>query len=89
MTRPVVHAEIRSSDPDAAREFFGNLFGWTYSDGAFPGYSFVETVLNVTSIVEPVPEAPDVPLQTGSPVGKPAPKDDGNAWKVTVVPRAT
>jgi uncharacterized protein len=43
MARPVVHAEIRSSDPDAAREFFGKLFGWTYSEGAFPGYSFVET----------------------------------------------
>lgn len=43
MARPVVHAEIRSSDPDAAREFFGNLFGWTYSEGAFPGYSFVDT----------------------------------------------
>jgi uncharacterized protein len=42
MTHPVVHAEIRSSDPDAAREFFGKLFGWTYSDGAFPGYSFVD-----------------------------------------------
>jgi uncharacterized protein len=42
MAHPVVHAEIRSSDPDAAREFFGELFGWTYSEGAFPGYSFVK-----------------------------------------------
>ena len=29
---PVVHAEIRSSDPDATREFFGQLFGWTTLD---------------------------------------------------------
>ena len=43
MPHPVVHAEIRCSDPDAARAFFGKLFGWTYTDGAFPGYTFVDT----------------------------------------------
>jgi uncharacterized protein len=41
---PVVHAEIRSSDPDATRAFFGELLGWTYpSEGANPGYTFVDT----------------------------------------------
>ena len=44
MNNPIVHAEIRSSDPDATRAFFGSLFGWTYpQEGAFPGYTFVET----------------------------------------------
>jgi predicted enzyme related to lactoylglutathione lyase len=44
MSHPIVHAEIRSSDPDATRAFFGQLFGWTYpTEGAFPGYTFVET----------------------------------------------
>jgi len=44
MSHPIVHAEIRSSDPDATRAFFGELFGWTYpNEGAFPGYTFVET----------------------------------------------
>jgi predicted enzyme related to lactoylglutathione lyase len=44
MSHPVVHAEIRSADPDATRAFFGDLFGWTYpQEGAFPGYTFVET----------------------------------------------
>jgi predicted enzyme related to lactoylglutathione lyase len=44
MSHPVVHAEIRSADPDATRSFFGDLFGWTYpQEGAFPGYTFVET----------------------------------------------
>jgi predicted enzyme related to lactoylglutathione lyase len=44
MSHPVVHAEIRSSDPDATRAFFGELFGWTYpTEGAYPGYTFVET----------------------------------------------
>jgi uncharacterized protein len=43
MAHPVIHAEIRSEDPDATRSFFGELFGWTYTDGAFPGYTFVET----------------------------------------------
>lgn len=42
MPHPIIHAEIRSADPDATREFFGKLFGWTYSDGAFPGYTFVD-----------------------------------------------
>ena len=31
MPNPVVHFEIRSSDPDATREFFGKLFGWTFA----------------------------------------------------------
>jgi len=44
MNHPIVHAEIRSSDPDATRAFFGDLFGWTYpNEGAFPGYTFVDT----------------------------------------------
>ena len=43
MAHPVIHAEIRSEDPDATRDFFAALFGWTYSDGAFPGYTFVDT----------------------------------------------
>jgi uncharacterized protein len=44
MPHPVVHAEIRSSDPDATRAYFGALFGWTYpTEGEFPGYTFVET----------------------------------------------
>jgi predicted enzyme related to lactoylglutathione lyase len=44
MSHPIVHAEIRSSDPDATRKFFGDLFGWTYpTEGAYPGYTFVDT----------------------------------------------
>jgi predicted enzyme related to lactoylglutathione lyase len=42
MANPVVHAEIRSTDPDATRAFFAGLFGWSYSDGAYPGYTFVD-----------------------------------------------
>ena len=44
MPHPVVHAEIRSVDPDATRQFFADLFGWTVaSEGAFPGYTFIDT----------------------------------------------
>ena len=49
MPHPVVHAEIRSSDPDATRDFYGQLFGWTYTTpepGGFPGYTFVNTGVN-------------------------------------------
>jgi hypothetical protein len=43
MAHPVIHAEIRSQNPDTTRVFFAELFGWTYSDGAFPGYTFVDS----------------------------------------------
>ena len=60
MPHPVIHAEIRSADPDATRAFFAELFGWTYSDGAFPGYSFVDT-----GVGEALPTAIG-PLQGGA-----------------------
>jgi uncharacterized protein len=44
MSHPVIHAEIRSADPDATRQFLGDLFGWKVaSEGAFPGYTFIDT----------------------------------------------
>jgi hypothetical protein len=40
----VIHAEIRSQDPDATRQFFAKLFDWKVaSEGAFPGYTFIDT----------------------------------------------
>jgi predicted enzyme related to lactoylglutathione lyase len=32
MPHPIVHAEIRSTAPDATRKFFADLLGWTYPD---------------------------------------------------------
>jgi len=44
MAHPVVHAEIRSADPDATRKFYADLFGWQVaSEGAFAGYTFIDT----------------------------------------------
>ena len=44
MPHPVIHAEIRSADPDATRRFFADLFGWKVAaEGAFPGYTFIDT----------------------------------------------
>jgi predicted enzyme related to lactoylglutathione lyase len=44
MAHPVVHAEIRSDDPDATRQFYADLFGWKVAaQGAFPGYTFIDT----------------------------------------------
>jgi hypothetical protein len=44
MPHPVVHTEIRSEDPDATRAFFADLFGWKVAaEGAFPGYTFIDT----------------------------------------------
>jgi len=44
MPHPVIHAEIRSADPDATRRFFGELLDWKVAaEGAFPGYTFIDT----------------------------------------------
>ncbi|HEY5629805.1 MAG TPA: VOC family protein [Candidatus Limnocylindrales bacterium] len=43
MGNPIVHFEIRSADPDASRAFYGELFGWSYPPGGFPGYTYVES----------------------------------------------
>ena len=44
MPHPVIHAEIRSEDPDATRKFFADLFGWKVAaEGALPGYTFIDT----------------------------------------------
>jgi uncharacterized protein len=44
MPHPVIHAEIRSQDPDATRQFFAGLFGWKVaSEAALPGYTFIDT----------------------------------------------
>jgi uncharacterized protein len=64
MAHPVVHAEIRSTDPDATRAFFSELFGWTYSDGAFPGYTFVDTGVEgaLPTAISPLQGASDAVL---------------------------
>ena len=44
MPHPVIHAEIRSEDPEATRSFYSALFGWKVaSEGAFPGFTFIDT----------------------------------------------
>ena len=43
MGNPIVHFEIRSTDPDASRAFYGELFGWSYPPGGFPGYTYVDS----------------------------------------------
>jgi hypothetical protein len=44
MPHPVVHAEIRSADPDTTRKFYADLFDWKVaSEGGFPGYTFIDT----------------------------------------------
>jgi predicted enzyme related to lactoylglutathione lyase len=62
MASPVVHFEIRSADPDATREFYGKLFGWTYPDGGMPGYTYVDT-----GVEGAVPGGVS-PLQDGGPL---------------------
>jgi uncharacterized protein len=43
MGNPIVHFEIRSADPDAARTFYGKMFGWSFPEGGLPGYTYIES----------------------------------------------
>lgn len=43
MGNPIVHFEIRSEDPTAARTFYAELFGWTYAPGGIPDYTYVDS----------------------------------------------
>lgn len=43
MPNPIVHFEIRSPDPDASREFYGALLGWSFPPAVLEGYTYVDT----------------------------------------------
>ncbi len=43
MGNPIAHAEIRSTDPDASRAFYGQLFDWTFPEAPEPGYTYIDT----------------------------------------------
>ena len=61
MAHPVVHAEIRSADPDSTRKFFADLFGWKVaSEGAYPGYTFIDTGAEGGTYVAISPRQSDV-----------------------------
>jgi predicted enzyme related to lactoylglutathione lyase len=37
MANPFVHLELNTPDLDKAKEFYGQLFGWTFDDMPMPG----------------------------------------------------
>lgn len=43
MTAEVNYFEIGTPDPDAARAFYGSLFGWTFGDASPQGYRMINT----------------------------------------------
>ena len=43
MGNPIVHFEIRTTDPDAAHGFYRDLFGWSFAPGGIPGYSYIDS----------------------------------------------
>ena len=43
MPSPIVHAEIRSADPDTTRGFYGELFGWKFPEASVPDYTYVDS----------------------------------------------
>ena len=52
MAHPVVHAEIRSQDPDATRRFFADLFG-TVEKGDLPDAVWACAAASVATTISP------------------------------------
>jgi predicted enzyme related to lactoylglutathione lyase len=53
MGNPIVHFEIRSTDPVAGRVFYGELFGWAFNDappGHVDGYGYIDSQNDRTTI---------------------------------------
>ena len=42
MTGNVTYFEVPSTDIEATQRFWGSLFGWTFREGNFPGYSMID-----------------------------------------------
>ena len=63
MGNPIVHFEIRSTDPDATRAFYGELFSWSYPAGGIDGYTYVDSGVPSGTIPGGVS-----PLQGGGPL---------------------
>jgi predicted enzyme related to lactoylglutathione lyase len=63
MGNPIVHFEIRSTDPNASRAFYAELFGWTYPAGGFPDYTYVDSGVPQGTIPGGIS-----PLQGGKPM---------------------
>ena len=63
MGNPIVHFEIRSTDPNASRAFYAELFGWSYPPGGFPDYTYVDSGVPAGTIPGGIS-----PLQGGKPM---------------------
>lgn len=43
MGNPIVHWELLVVDEAKGKEFYGNVFDWSFNESSFPGYSLIET----------------------------------------------
>ena len=57
MSNPVTWFEVHTADPDRAKGFYGQLFGWTFTEEA-PGYTMIGL-------------GPDAPIGGGIAAGRP------------------
>ena len=39
----IVHFDVPADDPGRARKFYGELFGWEFTETGFPDFSLLET----------------------------------------------
>ena len=62
MSNPFVHVELASTDPEAARAFYGKLFDWNFSTVPMPGgeYTMVQVGTGTGGGImkQPMPGAP-------------------------------
>lgn len=66
MGDPIVHFEIRSSDPEAGKTFYRDLFGWTFTNpppGHVEGYAYINSESDRATIHGGLS-----PLQDGAPM---------------------
>ncbi|MEV4062172.1 VOC family protein [Nonomuraea dietziae] len=42
MSGQITYFELPSTDIEATQRFWGSLFGWTFYEGNFPGYSMIQ-----------------------------------------------
>lgn len=42
MGQPVVHFEVIGKDPDKLRDYYGQLFGWSFAEPMGPNYATVQ-----------------------------------------------
>jgi len=58
MSSPLCHFELMTKDPDKAKAFYGQVFGWQFDDQTMPGYTLISTGQDPHGGIMKQPESP-------------------------------